>query len=207
MTLTDSIDTQMHEFARVYDVNTAKLAERTPPPLDALVLRIGAINAEAIRQASLLTITSIDATKDLVKVAWRGAEDLLETTGGAADSSGRILRDTGRQVIGDVRQARTTVVNRVNEAADGLGRTLRVVTNRADSVGDTVASAADDASDKVVKAADAGVAESAKTGSRRPTGAYANWSKDELYERAQELDIDGRSNMTKKELITALRSA
>ena len=45
MTLTDSIDTQMQEFARVYDVNTAKLAERTPPPLDALVLLIGAINA------------------------------------------------------------------------------------------------------------------------------------------------------------------
>lgn len=35
--------------------------------------------------------------------------------------------------------------------------------------------------------------------------SYAQWSKDELYERAQELDISGRSSMTKDELIKALR--
>ncbi|MXQ07748.1 Rho termination factor [Alphaproteobacteria bacterium GH1-50] len=35
---------------------------------------------------------------------------------------------------------------------------------------------------------------------------YEEWTKDELYERAQELDIDGRSDMTKDELIEALRS-
>ncbi len=34
---------------------------------------------------------------------------------------------------------------------------------------------------------------------------YEEWNKDELYERAQELDIDGRSQMTKSELIDALR--
>lgn len=36
--------------------------------------------------------------------------------------------------------------------------------------------------------------------------AYEEWSKDELYERAQELDVDGRSGMTKQELIDALRN-
>ncbi len=40
-----------------------------------------------------------------------------------------------------------------------------------------------------------------------PTGAYETWTKDELYERAQELDIDGRSAMSKTQLITALRAA
>ena len=35
--------------------------------------------------------------------------------------------------------------------------------------------------------------------------AYEDWTKEELYERAQELDIDGRSEMTKDELIEALR--
>lgn len=35
---------------------------------------------------------------------------------------------------------------------------------------------------------------------------YEDWTKDELYERAQELDIDGRSTMTKPELISALRN-
>ncbi|MGB3733929.1 MAG: Rho termination factor N-terminal domain-containing protein [Ilumatobacter sp.] len=34
---------------------------------------------------------------------------------------------------------------------------------------------------------------------------YEEWTKDELYERAQELDVDGRSDMTKDQLIAALR--
>ncbi|MEO1329054.1 MAG: Rho termination factor N-terminal domain-containing protein [Pseudomonadota bacterium] len=32
-----------------------------------------------------------------------------------------------------------------------------------------------------------------------------NWTKDELYERAKELDLSGRSKMSKAQLITALR--
>ncbi len=35
---------------------------------------------------------------------------------------------------------------------------------------------------------------------------YEEWTKDELYDRAQELEIEGRSDMTKDELIEALRS-
>lgn len=34
---------------------------------------------------------------------------------------------------------------------------------------------------------------------------YEEWTKEELYERAQELDIEGRSDMTKEELIEAMR--
>ena len=36
--------------------------------------------------------------------------------------------------------------------------------------------------------------------------SYDDWSKEDLYERAKDLDIDGRSDMTKDELIDALRS-
>lgn len=35
---------------------------------------------------------------------------------------------------------------------------------------------------------------------------YEDWTKDELYERAQEVGVDGRSSMSKSELISALRS-
>lgn len=35
--------------------------------------------------------------------------------------------------------------------------------------------------------------------------AYEDWTKEELYERAQELDVEGRSAMSKDELIEALR--
>ena len=35
---------------------------------------------------------------------------------------------------------------------------------------------------------------------------YEEWTKDELYARAQEIGIDGRSDMDKSELIEALRN-
>ncbi len=35
---------------------------------------------------------------------------------------------------------------------------------------------------------------------------YEDWNKDELYERAQEIGIEGRSDMDKDELISALRN-
>jgi len=37
------------------------------------------------------------------------------------------------------------------------------------------------------------------------TDPYEEWTKEELYARAQELGIDGRSDMTKDQLIDALR--
>ena len=36
--------------------------------------------------------------------------------------------------------------------------------------------------------------------------AYEDWTKDELYAKAQEVGIDGRSDMDKGELIDALRN-
>ncbi len=35
--------------------------------------------------------------------------------------------------------------------------------------------------------------------------SYEEWSKDDLYDRAQEVGIEGRSDMDKDELISALR--
>ncbi len=37
-------------------------------------------------------------------------------------------------------------------------------------------------------------------------GDYEDWSKQELLKRARELDIEGRSSMSKQELINALRN-
>ena len=44
---------------------------------------------------------------------------------------------------------------------------------------------------------------SEKGGHAKP---YEEWTKDELYGRAQKLDVSGRSGMTKDELIRALRN-
>ena len=45
--------------------------------------------------------------------------------------------------------------------------------------------------------------EPSKKGGKAPP--YEEWTKDELYDRAQELEIEGRSDMTKEDLISALR--
>ncbi|MEQ9241002.1 DUF7218 family protein [Roseovarius indicus] len=42
-----------------------------------------------------------------------------------------------------------------------------------------------------------------KKGGKNP--AYEDWSKEELYDKAQDIGIEGRSDMTKDELIKALR--
>ncbi|MFC2951425.1 Rho termination factor [Marinicaulis aureus] len=44
---------------------------------------------------------------------------------------------------------------------------------------------------------------SEKGGAAKP---YEEWAKDDLYTRAKEIGINGRSNMTKPELISALRN-
>ena len=48
-----------------------------------------------------------------------------------------------------------------------------------------------------------GMSPSKKGGSQPP---YEDWTKEALYDRAQEIGIDGRSDMTKDELIEALRN-
>ncbi len=55
---------------------------------------------------------------------------------------------------------------------------------------------------RIANAKAAGDAPSRAGGKAPP---YEDWTRDELYERAQEIGIDGRSYMTKDELIEALR--
>ncbi len=57
--------------------------------------------------------------------------------------------------------------------------------------------------EKAARIANTPRGEAAERGGSSPP--YGEWSKDALYERAQELDIDGRSGMNKDELIRALR--
>ena len=52
-------------------------------------------------------------------------------------------------------------------------------------------------------AAIANTDDAAETGGGQPP--YEEWTVDELRDRARELDVDGRSGMTKDELIAALR--
>ena len=69
---------------------------------------------------------------------------------------------------------------------------------------DTYEALRDKGMDKSKAAAIANAEGASSRGGSSPP--YEEWTRDELYERAKELDIDGRSDMTKDELITALRN-
>ena len=56
---------------------------------------------------------------------------------------------------------------------------------------------------RIANARAAGDKPSKKGGQARP---YEHWTKEDLYDRAQEIGIEGRSDMDKDELIEALRN-
>jgi hypothetical protein len=56
--------------------------------------------------------------------------------------------------------------------------------------------------EKAARIANSGKKSSKKGGKAPP---YEEWTKNALYERAKEIEIDGRSTMNKAELIEALR--
>lgn len=61
--------------------------------------------------------------------------------------------------------------------------------------------------EKAARIANAAASQSRSTVGRRggSSPAYEDWTKDELLDRARELDVEGRSSMSKDELIDALR--
>lgn len=58
--------------------------------------------------------------------------------------------------------------------------------------------------EKAARIANTDRQKAAKKGGSSPR--YEDWSKDDLYGKAKEVGIDGRSKMTKSELIDALRN-
>jgi len=58
--------------------------------------------------------------------------------------------------------------------------------------------------EKAARIANSDRHETAKKGGSSPT--YEDWTKDDLYEKAKQVGIDGRSSMDKDELIEALRN-
>jgi hypothetical protein len=58
--------------------------------------------------------------------------------------------------------------------------------------------------EKAARIANTGRSQAGERGGSSPS--YDDWSKDDLEQRAQEIGIEGRSNMDKGELIEALRN-
>ena len=57
--------------------------------------------------------------------------------------------------------------------------------------------------EKAARIANTPASEAGRRGGRAPR--YEDWSREDLYEKAKEVGIDGRAGMTKEQLIDALR--
>jgi hypothetical protein len=58
--------------------------------------------------------------------------------------------------------------------------------------------------EKAARIANTGRSKAGKRGGKSPQ--YEEWTKDHLYQKAQQVGIEGRSKMSKKQLISALRN-
>lgn len=58
--------------------------------------------------------------------------------------------------------------------------------------------------EKAARIANTDSSDAGRRGGHSP--AYEDWNKEDLYDKAQEVGIEGRSDMTKDELIDALRN-
>lgn len=123
-----------------------------------------------------------------------------EMTGRAAkvvtDSAGRVVdasRSAGKTVVGQARSA-------ADRSTEATRRGVKEVAGQAEAQGAQVASTVDHEANRVVDRANDAV-----DGTPPPGTAYEDWTRDQLYIRAQELDVPGRASMSKAQLIRALR--
>ncbi len=151
-----------------------------------------------------------EAVENLRKAVDNALEELGEQTSKAAQEAGNSLdelAERGRMLFerlsreGDVKEARTDV----EQARQGVLGAITAIRNGATTAISRLKAAgtlSGDAAESVIEAAETVVNEVAGTRHDKP---LADHTKAELYELATARDIDGRSSMTKDELVAALK--
>ncbi len=149
--------------------------------------------------------SSIGTTKHVLSVVADGV--------GTATAA---AREAGATVVGQTRSAvdRTTdeavrgakevgvqTRSAIDRTADQARVGVKEVAGQAKAQGRRASERVDAVATRTADRAIDAVSDSPSSGT-----PYESWSKEELYERARELDVDGRSTMNKKQLIAALRT-
>ena len=178
----------MSTIAESISTRMAGITRWIPAPAVSTLRVQRAIAAEAAG-VSLRAARSLGNTARSVATAQRAA--LRTATGSARWAADESAKAT-RVALGQAR-AQMRIAGRA--ATDGLGEMSR-----------TVSDAAEDATSTTVAALDA--VETTLTADSGPTNeTFDDLTKEELYRRAKALEIDGRSQMSKDELIDAVRAA
>jgi hypothetical protein len=160
------------------------------PALPAAVFRIQRSVAERIVDQSRHALCVVgDAVSSTVSVGRNATRTVTGTARHAGEESADVAAVGLRRTVGQAR-AQTA---RTADAARGSGAT--VADELREFAEETVA-AATDVADEVAATAAAAV--------QGTPVSYDHWTKKDLYELAQERDIDGRSAMNKDELVAAI---
>lgn len=178
----------MNLIAESINTRMAGITHWIPAPVMSTLRVQRAIAAEAAG-VSLRAVRSLGNTGRSAAIAQRNA---VRTAVGSARWAANESAKATRTALGQARaQARIAGL----AATDGLGEMIR-----------TVGDITEDAASTTVDVLDA--VETTLTADTGPTNeTFDDLTKQELYRRAKALDVDGRSQMSKDELIDAIRSA
>jgi tetrahydromethanopterin S-methyltransferase subunit G len=153
--------------------------------------------------ARRVNATAADVANDVGRQLGRfgsTADTALSTSVGqtrsAVERTSGTARRTSKEAVGQARSA-------VERTAGTARRTSKEAVGQTRAQGKRTGEAAEQAATALLDDA---------TRAMEPDGdnmpaALDDWTKAELYERAQELDLEGRSTMSKRELIRAIRAA
>jgi len=136
-----------------------------------------------------------ETNKAVVSASIGTTMTVLQAVGDGVSSAVKTLRDSGATVVGQTRSA----ADRTRISAE---RNAREAVGQARAQGDQATKRLDDIAERTARRVTSAVDDSPSSGT-----PYEQWTKADLYERAQELDVEGRSTMSKRELIKALRNA
>jgi hypothetical protein len=160
-----------------------------PPLASSLVRGQRAIGGLILRTAAFSTRATVDSLRAVARTAQTAVNTVVGTARRQADNVAERTAVGARTTVGQAKaQSRRTTERARTEAARGtqrVGETLTSARQSVEDVLDDTAHALDRASGSV--------------------GPFEKWTRSDLYARAQELDVDGRSTMNKKQLIRALR--
>jgi hypothetical protein len=140
-----------------------------------------------------LARTTYEFNKAVVTTTLDTSRSVWGVVADGASAAATAVRDAGATVVG---QARSAVERTAARAVTGINEVVGQARAQAIRASDRVDEAIEHTGARAVAIVD---------GTPSSGTPYETWTKDELYERARELDVDGRSSMSKRQLITALR--
>ncbi|MDW3216045.1 MAG: hypothetical protein R8G01_18760 [Ilumatobacteraceae bacterium] len=171
--------------------------ENRLPPLPAKSFALGRATVRRTNDVVISVVSDVARRMDtVVNTARTGARTTAGQAKSAVERTANMAETTAKQTAGQAKSA----VERTSKMAE---TTAKQTIGQAKRQMDATTATTREATGELLDDATATVDPDAT-----PRGiAYEEWTKSDLYDRAQELDIDGRSSMSKRQLITALRSA